>query len=336
MPKQKNTPETVGLEKSQALDLYRQMLTIRRFEEATERLYRLGKIKGFLHTYIGEEAIAVGSIPNLRDDDYVIGHYRDHGHALARGMDPNIVMAELYGKATGSSGGKGGSMHLFDAKRNFMGGYAIVGGQLPIAAGIGLGIKYRKLDSVVMCFFGDGAVNEGEFHETMNLAALWQLPIVFMLENNLYGMGTGVTRSRAGGEHIYQIADSYQIPAAHIDGMDIMEVREATISGIQKVRSGGGPVFIEAMAYRFHGHSMADPANYRASDEVSEYRARDPIGRFRTLCIENDFFYEKESSTIDDEIDAVITTAVEFAENSPEPPDEALYTNIYANSEESR
>ena len=185
-----------------------------------------------------------------------------------------------------------------------------------------------------MCFFGDGAVNEGEFHETMNLASLWKLPIVFMLENNLYGMGTGVTRSRAGGEHIYQIADSYQIPAAHIDGMDIMEVREATISGIQKVRGGDGPVFIEAMAYRFHGHSMADPSNYRDNDEVSEHRTRDPIERFRTLCIESDFFSEKESAAIDNEIDEVIATAVEFAENSPEPPDEALYSNIYANPEE--
>ncbi len=334
MTEQKNTPATAGIEKDQALDLYRQMLTIRRFEEATEKLYQVGKIRGFLHTYIGEEAIAVGSIPNLRDDDYVIGHYRDHGHALARGMEPNVVMAELCGKATGSSGGKGGSMHLFDADRHFMGGYAIVGAQLPIAAGIGLGIKHRKLDSVVMCFFGDGAVNEGEFHETMNLASLWKLPIVFMLENNLYGMGTGVTRSRAGGEHIYQIADSYQIPAAHIDGMDIMEVREATISGIQKVRGGDGPVFIEAMAYRFHGHSMADPSNYRDNDEVSEHRTRDPIERFRTLCIESDFFSEKESAAIDNEIDEVIATAVEFAENSPEPPDEALYTNIYANPEE--
>ncbi len=225
-------------------------------------------------------------------------------------------------------------MHLFDAERHFMGGYAIVGGQLPIAAGIGLGIKYRKLDSVVMCFFGDGAVNEGEFHETMNLAALWQLPIVFMLENNLYGMGTGVTRSRAGGEHIYQIADSYQIPAAHIDGMDIMAVREAAISGIQKVRSGNGPVFIEAMAYRFHGHSMADPSNYRDKEEVTEHRARDPIDRFRTLCIENHFLSEKESSNIDAEIDALVATAVEFAENSPVPPNEALYTNIYAKPEE--
>ena len=325
---------TKKFNKQTYLKSYYDMLLWRKFEEKCAALYIQQKIRGFLHTYIGEEAIAVGSIPNLRDDDYVIGHYRDHGHALARGMEPNVVTAELCGKATGSSGGKGGSMHLFDADRHFMGGYAIVGAQLPIAAGIGLGIKHRKLDSVVMCFFGDGAVNEGEFHETMNLASLWKLPIVFMLENNLYGMGTGVTRSRAGGEHIYQIADSYQIPAAHIDGMDIMEVREATISGIQKVRGGDGPVFIEAMAYRFHGHSMADPSNYRDNDEVSEHRTRDPIERFRTLCIESDFFSEKESAAIDNEIDEVIATAVEFAENSPEPPDEALYTNIYANPEE--
>ena len=194
---------TLNIDKDLALDLYSKMLLIRRFEEETERLYRRGKIGGFLHTYIGEEAIAVGAIPVLREDDYVIGHYRDHGHALARGLDPKLAMAELCGKSTGLSGGKGGSMHLFDAEKHFMGGHAIVGGQLPLAVGIALGIKLKKLDSVVMCFFGDGAVNEGEFHEAMNLASLWKLPIVFMLENNLYGMGTQVNRSRAGGQEIY-------------------------------------------------------------------------------------------------------------------------------------
>ena len=251
------------LERHTAHDLLSSMLLIRRFEEASERLYQRGMIRGFLHTYIGEEAIAVGSISNLRDDDYVIGHYRDHGHALARGIEPKHAMAELCGKSTGCSGGKGGSMHLFDAQKHFMGGHAIVGGQLPLATGIALGIKLKNLDSVVMCFFGDGAVNEGEFHEAMNLASLWKLPIVFMLENNLYGMGTDVSRSRAGGESIFGIAEPYQIPAVQIDGMDIMAVKETTMEGISKVREGNGPVFIESMAYRFHGHSMADPTNYR-------------------------------------------------------------------------
>ncbi len=249
------------LEKNTAKDLLSSMLLIRRFEEASERLYQRGMIRGFLHTYIGEEAIAVGAISNLREDDYVIGHYRDHGHALARGIEPKHAMAELCGKSTGCSGGKGGSMHLFDAQKHFMGGHAIVGGQLPLATGIALGIKLKNLDSVVMCFFGDGAVNEGEFHEAMNLASLWKLPIVFMLENNLYGMGTDVSRSRAGGESIFGIAEPYQIPAVQIDGMDIIAVKETSMEGINKVREGNGPVFIESMAYRFHGHSMADPTN---------------------------------------------------------------------------
>ena len=228
------------LAKEDALEIFTQMLLIRRFEEEAERLYRRGLVRGFLHTYIGEEAIAVGAIPNLREDDYVIGHYRDHGHALARGVDPKAAMAELCGKATGCSGGKGGSMHLFDAEKHFMGGHAIVGGQLPLAIGIALGVKLKKLDSVVMCFFGDGAVNEGEFHEAMNMASLWKLPVVFMLENNLYGMGTDVNRSRAGGASIYGAAEPYMIPAVQIDGMDVMAVRETVSEGIAKVREGTG------------------------------------------------------------------------------------------------
>lgn len=325
---------TQSITKEEANDLLSKMILIRQFEEATERLYQRGLIRGFLHTYIGEEAIAVGSIPNLREDDYVIGHYRDHGHALTRGIDPKAAMAELCGKATGTSGGKGGSMHLFDVSKHFMGGHAIVGGQFPLAVGMALGIKMKKeSDSVVMCFFGDGAVQEGEFHEAMNLASLWKLPVVFMLENNLYGMGTDVSRSNAGGENIYEAAMSYQIPAVHIDGMDLMQVRETAKEGIKKVRQGDGPVFIEAMAYRYHGHSMADPTNYRNNDEVKEQRSRDPIEKFKSLCLENDLLTQDEIISIIDDVEKTVEEAVEFASESPEPSLESLYTNIYSDPE---
>ena len=322
------------LEKNTAKDLLSSMLLIRRFEEASERLYQRGMIRGFLHTYIGEEAIAVGAISNLREDDYVIGHYRDHGHALARGIEPKHAMAELCGKSTGCSGGKGGSMHLFDAQKHFMGGHAIVGGQLPLATGIALGIKLKNLDSVVMCFFGDGAVNEGEFHEAMNLASLWKLPIVFMLENNLYGMGTDVSRSRAGGESIFGIAEPYQIPAVQIDGMDIMAVKETSMEGINKVREGNGPVFIESMAYRFHGHSMADPTNYRENTEVEEQRSRDPIENFKLLCTNEALLTTEDMSSIEENVDIEIQNAIEFAENSAPPNAEDLTNHIYAEPEE--
>lgn len=323
----------INLGKKQAIQLYERMLFIRKFEEETERLYRRGKISGFLHTYIGEEAIAVGAIPLLRSDDYVIGHYRDHGHALARGLDPKIAMAELCGKSTGFSGGKGGSMHLFDADKHFMGGHAIVGGQLPLAVGIALGIKLKKLDSVVMCFFGDGAVNEGEFHESMNLASLWKLPIIFMLENNLYGMGTQVNRSRAGGSDIYKAAEPYLIPAVQIDGMNVLEVRETVSEGINRVRSEQTPIFIESMAYRFHGHSVADPSNYREASEVNENMNRDPILIFKNLLISENLINDEELERIESIINDEINEIKEFAENSPEPTSEDLFTHIYASPE---
>ncbi len=325
---------TLNIDKELALDLYSKMLLIRRFEEETERLYRRGKIGGFLHTYIGEEAIAVGAIPVLREDDYVIGHYRDHGHALARGLDPKLAMAELCGKSTGLSGGKGGSMHLFDAEKHFMGGHAIVGGQLPLAVGIALGIKLKKLDSVVMCFFGDGAVNEGEFHEAMNLASLWKLPIVFMLENNLYGMGTQVNRSRAGGPDIYKAAEPYLIPAVQIDGMNLIEVRDTVIEGVEKVRKDQTPIFIESMAYRFHGHSVADPSNYRDNEEVEENRGRDPIDIFKENLLSANFATNEEITAIDELIENQVDDIREFAESSPEPEEIELYSHIYASPEE--
>ena len=320
---------TTESEKLQTAQLYEHMLLIRKFEEQSGRLYMQGKIRGFLHLYIGQEAIAVGAISALRDDDYVITHYRDHGHALAKGLDPKVVMAELMGKATGCSGGKGGSMHLFDVSKHFMGGYAIVGGHLPIATGLGLSIKYRGADQVVLCFFGDGAVNEGEFHESLNLASLWKVPVLFFLENNLYGMGTHVERARAAGKDIYQAADAYKIPAAQVDGMDLVAVREATDEALERVRSGEGPVFIEAMTYRFAGHSVADPTNYRDASEVDQWREKDPIEAFKVLSLSEGMMDEDEITRIDEQVDATIEEAVRFGEESEDPSPESLYENVY-------
>ncbi len=320
----------INLEKKQVADFYRQMLLIRRFEEQSGRLYMQGKIRGFLHLYIGEEAVAVGAISALRQDDYVVTHYRDHGHALAKGMDPRVIMAELCGKVTGSSRGKGGSMHLFDVSRRFMGGYAIVGGQLPLAVGLAFACKYKREDSIVMCFFGDGAVNQGEFHESLNLASLWKLPVIFFLENNLYGMGTHVDRVHAAGRDIYLSADAYKIPAIQIDGMNIMEVHETTTEAVNRVRSGGGPVFIEAMTYRFRGHSMADPMSYRDRAEVDEWRSRDPISIFKDSMMAEGLITEEETARIDQEVDTVVQEAVEFALQSDDPPLESMFENVYA------
>ncbi len=313
-----------------AIELHRLMVLIRRFEEESSRLYMQGKIRGFLHLYIGQEAVAAGAIPCLRPDDYVVSHYRDHGHALAKGMDPRTVMAELCGKATGSSGGKGGSMHLFNVSKGFMGGYAIVGGQLPIAAGLAHAIKYREEDRVVLCFFGDGAVNEGEFHETINLAAVWKLPILFFLENNLYGMGTHVEKTHALGKDIYLSADAYGVPAAQIDGMDLIAVRDTTMMALDRIRSGSGPVFVEAMTYRFRGHSVADPSNYRDSEEVSSWQVRDPIARFQELALENEAMSSEDLRKIGEDVESTVAEAVRFADESEIPDPANIMDNVYA------
>jgi pyruvate dehydrogenase E1 component alpha subunit len=320
---------TPDLEETPTADYYRRMLLIRRFEEASSRQYMQRKIGGFLHLYIGQEAVAVGAISALNEADYVVSHYRDHGHALARGMDPNAVMAELYGKATGSSAGRGGSMHLFDVSRNFMGGYGIVGGQLPIAVGLALACKFKGEDRVVLCFFGDGAVNQGIFHESMNLASLWKLPILFFLENNLYGMGTRVEQSHAGGKDIYTRAESYQIPAVQIDGMDLTEVHETTAEALTRVRSGAGPAFLEAMTYKLRGHSVADPSTYRESSEVDDWKTRDPIDSFREASIQSGAITQEQVDLIEQEVTAQVEEALRFAEESPDPDIATLEDNVY-------
>ena len=318
------------LDKKQIVDFYRQMLLIRRFEEASGRYYMQGKIKGFIHLYIGQEAVAVGGISALGPEDYVISHHRDHGHALAKGLDPKKAMAEIFGKATGTSGGRGGSMHLFDLEHNFMGGYAIVAGQMPIAVGLALACQMLRDDRVVMCFFGDGAVNQGEFHESLNLASLWKLPVLFFLENNMYGMGTHVEQTHAGGKDIYMAAEAYKIPAAQIDGMDVLAVHEATTEALRRVRSGSGPVFLEAITYRYRGHSASDPSQYRESSEVEEWRSKDPIEQIKSLSTQAGLLTDEEIQDIESEVEAEIAEAVQFAEDSPEPAPSSLHDDVYA------
>ena len=318
------------LDRNQVMDFYRQMLLIRVFEERSAEQYMLGKIRGFLHLYIGEEAIAVGAISTLEARDYIVTHYRDHGHALARGMEPEVIMAELFGKATGSSKGKGGSMHLFDVSKGFMGGYAIVGGQMPIALGLALASKYRDEDKVVMCFLGDGAINEGEFHESMNLAALWQLPIIFFCENNLYGMGASVDQTLVFHNEIYKFANAYHMPSKRVDGMDVLAVREATKEAVELVRGDGGPFFIEAMTYRFRGHSMADPSEYRSKVEEDEWRVKDPILALKNRIQEEGLISEAEMDAMYHEVESLVEEAVAFADESPFPEPEALFNDVYA------
>ncbi len=316
--------------KTELLNLYQQMYLIREFEERAGEMYTRGLIRGFLHLYSGQEAVAVGAISNLEDRDYVVTHYRDHGHALARGMDPKTAMAELFGKATGSSKGKGGSMHLFQASRNFFGGHAIVGGHLPLAAGLALAAQYKKTGGVALCFLGDGSVNEGEFHETMNLAAVWKLPMVFFLENNLYGMGTAVGRVHARGGDFDMAGAPYGLDCTVVDGMDVLAVREATKVALEKARSGAGPAYIEAKTFRFHGHSVADPVKYRTREEEQEWRTKDPISHLGDQLLQLDLTTEQELLEIRESQDEVIREAVKFAQESPEPTDEDLFTDVYA------
>ena len=316
--------------KTELLNLYQQMYLIREFEERAGEMYTRGLIRGFLHLYSGQEAVAVGAISNLEDRDYVVTHYRDHGHALARGMDPKTAMAELFGKATGSSKGKGGSMHLFQVSRNFFGGHAIVGGHLPLAAGLALAAQYKKTGGVSLCFLGDGSVNEGEFHETMNLAAVWKLPMVFFLENNLYGMGTAVGKVHARGGDFDMAGAPYGLDCTVVDGMDVLAVREATKVALEQARSGAGPAYIEAKTFRFHGHSVADPVKYRTREEEQEWRTKDPISHLGDQLLKLDMTTEQELLEIRESQDEVIREAVKFAQESPEPTDEELFTDVYA------
>jgi len=319
------------MDREDLLTLYRQMLLIRRFEERSAEMYALAKIAGFLHLYIGEEAIAVGAIAAIRADDYVISAYRDHGHCLAKGADPGQVMAELFGKATGLCKGKGGSMHLVDAKRNFMGGYAIVGGHLPLATGLAFAVNYQKRDQVVLCFFGEGALPSGQAHEAFNLAALWKLPVIFICENNRYGMGTPVQRAVALYSNVAATARSYGIEAETVDGMDVLAVRALMRRVVKLVRSVPHPYFVEATTYRFMGHSMADPAHghYRTKEEVEEERKRDPLVLLRQTIMDQKLGTEADFKQLEREVGKLVAASVKFADESPFPARTALEEDVY-------
>jgi pyruvate dehydrogenase E1 component alpha subunit len=317
------------MDEVQLLDLYRRMVLIRRFEEKTAEMYSRGKITGFCHLYAGEEAVAVGAIAALNSKDYVVSTYREHGHCLAKGAPPRAVMAELFGKATGLSRGHGGSMHLFDPNLRFMGGYAIVGGGLPIAAGLGLSVRYREEADVVCCFFGDGALPQGAFHESLNMASLWKLPVVFICENNFYGMGTMVQNAICQ-EELYRFAEPYKMPGVRVDGMNVLDVYGAATEAVARAREGDGPSLIEAVTYRFRGHSMSDPAEYRSRREERIWQDRDPIKNLRRKLLQEHRVTEANLEEAERGVTAIIEDAVKFAEESPEPGLDTLGKYVYA------
>lgn len=319
-----------GLQPDYLINLYRQMLLIRRFEEKSMEVYVAGKIGGFCHVYIGQEAVAVGALSAIGKDDYVLASYREHGHAIAKGMSPESVMAELYGKATGCSKGKGGSMHMFDKEVNFLGGHGIVGGQIPLATGTAFASKYQGTDKVTLCFFGEAAVNQGAFHESLNMAQLWKLPCIYICENNRYGMGTSLERAMSL-QDIAQKACAYEMASEFVDGMDVLAVREATERAVARARKDYLPTLLEIRTYRFMGHSMSDPGNYRTRAEIEKYQERDPIKLFSATLKEENIADDKVLEQIDKEVREQVELAVRFAEESPFPASEELYTDIYAN-----
>ena len=321
-------PPAPKADKAELLRYYREMLLIRRFEERAGQLYGMGLIGGFCHLYIGQEAVAVGVQATFKQGDQVITGYRDHGHMLAAGMDPKEVMAELTGRIGGSSKGKGGSMHMFDVATGFYGGHGIVGGQVALGAGLAFANRYRGNDNVAFVYFGDGAANQGQVYESFNMAQLWKLPAIFLIENNQYAMGTSIERSSATTD-LSQRGASFGIPGEQVDGMDVLAVREATERAVKRAREGGGPFILEVKTYRYRGHSMSDPAKYRTKEEVDEVKkTRDPIEHVKML-LDQAGATEADLRPIEDEIKAIVAEAVQFAQESPEPDPSELYTDVY-------
>ncbi|MGE0595124.1 MAG: pyruvate dehydrogenase (acetyl-transferring) E1 component subunit alpha [Hyphomonadaceae bacterium] len=314
---------------AELLQYYRDMLLIRRFEERAGQLYGMGLIGGFCHLYIGQEAVVVGMQAALKDGDQVITGYRDHGHMLAAGMTANGVMAELTGRSGGYSKGKGGSMHMFSIEKAFYGGHGIVGAQVSLGAGLAFANKYRQDGKVCLTYFGDGAANQGQVYESFNMAALWKLPVVFIIENNQYAMGTSIQRS-SSETHLHKRGVSFNIPGEEVDGMDVIAVREAGTRAVDRARAGEGPMLLEMKTYRYRGHSMSDPAKYRAKEEVDEMKAkRDPIDHVKRLLTEGGHASEEALKEIDREIRAVVTDSAQFAQESPEPDPSELMTDVY-------
>jgi pyruvate dehydrogenase E1 component alpha subunit len=321
-------PDVAAPDRDHALALLRRMLLIRRFEEKAAELYTVGKIRGFLHLYIGEEAVAVGAMQALTAEDNIVATYREHGQALARGIPAGPLMAEMYGKATGCSRGRGGSMHFFDVSRRFFGGHAIVGGGLPIAVGLALADRLGARARVTACFFGDGAVDEGEFHESLNLAALWRLPVLFICENNLYAMGTALARHQAQTD-IHRKAEAYALPGEAVDGMDVLAVESAARRAAEAVRRGGGPFLLECRTYRFRPHSMADPELYRPREEVEEWKTRDPIAGLAARLRGRGLLADGDLAALEASVAAEVDEAVAFAEAGPWEPVEDLTRDVY-------
>ena len=314
--------------KEQYLNWYKTMLLVRRFEEKSAQLYGQQKIKGFCHLYIGQEAIVAGMMTAITPDDKVITAYRDHAHALAMGMSADSVMAELYGKATGCSGGKGGSMHMFSKEKNFFGGHGIVGAQIPLGAGMALAEQYQGTSNVSLTFFGDGAVRQGALHEAFNMAMLWKLPAIFICENNEYAMGTSVART-TNVLDIYKIGAAYDMPSFQVDGMKCETVHEAIAEAAERARKGEGPTLLEIKTYRYRGHSMSDPAKYRTKDELEAYKEKDPIETTKASILKKKYATEAELEAMEDAIIAEVNASVEFAESSPYPDASELYKDVY-------
>ena len=312
----------------QLFGFYRDMLLIRRFEERAGQMYGMGLIGGFCHLYIGQEAVVVGMQSAIDERDAVITSYRDHGHMLACGMDPKGVMAELTGRSGGYSKGKGGSMHMFSREKNFYGGHGIVGAQVPIGTGLAFAAKYRKTKGISLTYLGDGAVNQGQVHEAFNMAALWHLPVIYIIENNLYGMGTSVARASAAKE-LYKLGEPYGIQGQEVDGMNVIEVRKAAETAVRHCREGRGPFVLEMKTYRYRGHSMSDPAKYRTKEEVSEMRdLNDPIANLKAVLIDGGQIAEDQLKKVDMEVREIVLKAAEFAQESPEPMERELYTDV--------
>jgi len=311
---------------------YEKIQLIRKFEEKTGQLYGQQKIKGFCHLYIGQEACAVGAVSALKKGDHYITAYRDHGQPLALGSDPKTIMAEMYGKATGISKGKGGSMHIFDRTVHFAGGHGIVGGQIPLGAGLAFAEMYKGTDNLCICYMGDGATRQGALHETFNLAMLWNIPVIFVIENNGYAMGTSVQRTSNVTE-LYTIGESYDMPSEAVDAMSVEEVHLAVERAADRARSGGGPTLLEFRTYRYKGHSMSDPAKYRTKEELESYKEQDPLEKVRHSILENKYATENDLEVIDQKIKAIVDEAVKFAEESPYPDASEAYKDVYEQSD---
>lgn len=313
------------------LTWYESMLVMRRFEEKAGHLYVQQKIKGFCHLYIGQEALVAGAESAIRPDDRVITAYRDHAHPIGRGMHPKYIMAELMAKVTGCSKGKGGSMHMFSKEYNFFGGHGIVGGQIPLGAGIAFADKYRKSDNVTLCYMGDGAVRQGALHEAFNMSMLWKLPVIYIIENNNYAMGTSVQRT-SNVHDLYKLGLSYDMPSYQVDGMSCEAVHEAVEAAVARARNGEGPTLLEMKTYRYRGHSMSDPAKYRTKEEVEEYKSQDPIEKVKDVLLKQKFATEQDFEAMEEKVKTLVEECVQFAEESPYPEPHELYEDVYADA----